>query len=133
MPFLRRDESGVWFIDYLLGYIDAVGEPYPVLDFFNAHKALVESNLTELLKKPKPYPDSITDKILWLLRYHNGTMHRLKEDDWRWLSDDEYAATKEDFVVEVPDHPIFKEFELIKDEEDEVPPELGGRKRAKRR
>src|SRR6185437_10227930 len=74
-PFLRRDESGVWSLDYLPGYIHAVGEPYPVLDFFNMHKALVEFNLESLLKKDRPYPDSVTDKVLWLLRYHNGTMN----------------------------------------------------------
>ncbi len=115
--FLRRDESGVWFLDYLRGCIAAVGEPYPVLEFFNTHKALVESNLAELLKKDRAYPDSVTDKVLWLLRYHNDAMHRLPEADWQWLSGDDYSARKEDFVVEVPDHPVFKEYELIKDEE----------------
>src|SRR2546430_1381393 len=74
------------------------------------------------VKKDRPYPDSVTDKVLWLLRYHNGTMNRVTEEDWRSLSDDDYTATKEDFIVTVPDHPVFKEYELIVDaSDDEVP------------
>lgn len=127
--YLRRDESGVWFLDYLPAHMDAIGENYPVIDFFQKHKGIVELNIADLLKKQRPYPDSITEKILWLLRYHNATMNRLTKSDWRWLSGDDYTAKKEDFLVDIPDHPIFKEYELIKEPEEEVPPELGGRGR----
>ncbi len=116
-PLLRRDESGVWFLDYLGGFIDAVGEQDPVLGFFERHKDLVEMKLAEM-KKERPYPDSITDKVLWLLRYHNATINRLTKADLRWLSGDGYKAKKEDFLVEIPDHPVFKEYELILDDED---------------
>jgi hypothetical protein len=116
--FLRRDESGVWYLDYLPGYIGAVGEPGPVLDFFNAHKALVESNLAELLKKDRPYPDRVTDKWLWLLRYHNSTMNRVTGANWQWMSDEDYTTKRDDFLVDVPDHPIFKEYEQIIEVED---------------
>ncbi len=108
--YLWRDESGVWFLNYLPAHMDAIGENSPVLNFFQKHKAVVESSIEDLIKKPRPYPDAITDKILWLLRHRNGTMNRLTEQDWRWLSDDEYAAKKEDFLVDVPDHPIFKKY-----------------------
>jgi len=74
--FIKRDDDGVIFIDYLGGMQDEVREPEDYFDVLEVHKKFIETNIAKFKKKKK-----VLSKYLWLTKYHNAVVQaRLKPD-----------------------------------------------------
>ncbi len=109
---LRRDDAGVWYVDYLRGIIGNFDyEPDGTGLFYLDHKKLIEEKINAWLEKKQTTIDSVGEKVAWLIQYHNSTMSALPEDDWKWiLSAEDCTLEKDDFFVKPPDHPLFAAF-----------------------
>lgn len=72
--FIKRDDDGVVFIDYVGGMQDECAEPADWLEFLRVHKAFVENNIAKFKEKKR-----VLSKYLWLKKYHNAVVQaRLK-------------------------------------------------------
>jgi hypothetical protein len=65
--YIKRDDDGVIFIDYLGGVQDEAGEEY--LGFLRIHKRLVEGNMVKFKHNKR-----VLSKYLWLMKYHNAVV-----------------------------------------------------------
>jgi len=112
---LRQDDNGVWFIDYLRGISGNFDdEPEGTVSFYLKHKQLVEERLKEWVASNKAGPDSISEKLLWLLQYHNSVMNGFTKKDWELLlSPEECSWEREDFFIDPPQHALFKAYPPI--------------------
>jgi hypothetical protein len=67
--YLRRDDDGVIFIDYLGGMQDEVSEYAEYLDFVQVHKSLIEEKIEKFKNNKR-----VLSKYLWLKKYHNAVV-----------------------------------------------------------
>jgi hypothetical protein len=70
--FLRRDEDGLWFIDYLFAARNDLDTP-------EAYPGLLENNRMHVEKvlSRRVALDAVAVKALWSAQYHNGVLDRL--------------------------------------------------------
>jgi hypothetical protein len=72
--FIKRDDDGVVFIDYVGGMQDESAEPADWLAFLQVHKAFIEKNIAKFKEQKH-----VLSKYLWLKKYHNAVVQtRLK-------------------------------------------------------
>jgi hypothetical protein len=67
--FIKRDDDGVVFIDYLGGIQYEAGEAGEYLEFLQSHKQFVEKNIAEFKENKR-----VLSKYLWLKKYHNAVV-----------------------------------------------------------
>jgi hypothetical protein len=85
--FIKRDDDGVIFVDYLGGMQDEGDDPGDYLEVLGIHKQFVEKNLVKFKENKRVLP-----KYLWLKKYHNAVVQtRLKPGFY------------EDFLVKGPE------------------------------
>jgi hypothetical protein len=78
--FIKRDDDGIIFIDYL-GGMQGEGEPEDYFAFLRVHKEFVEKNLAKFKDKRR-----VLAKHLWLKKYHNAVVRaRLTKDFYEEL------------------------------------------------
>ena len=109
---IRRDEHGIWFVDYIRGITGEFDdEPEGTGMFYWKHRNFVTDKIAAWIRLKKEGPDSVSEKLHWLLQYHNSSMKLLGDDDWECLlSAEDCSLKKEDFFVLLPDHPLFREY-----------------------
>jgi hypothetical protein len=74
--FIKMDDDGVSFIDYLGGMQDEVREPEDYFGVLETHKEFVEKNIAKFKENRR-----VLSKYLWLKKYHNAVVQaRLKPD-----------------------------------------------------
>jgi hypothetical protein len=78
--FLRRDEDGVWFLDYLAHIRNEADNHYEYASFLLKHQALIEAQRTEIaaLTPGLPQTESRVEKLKWMISLHNT---HLQEND----------------------------------------------------
>jgi hypothetical protein len=85
--YIKRDDDGVVFIDYVGGMQGEAADPADWLEFLHAHKAFVEKNIAKFIEEKH-----VLAKYLWLRKYHNAVVQtRLK------------LGFYEEFLVKGPD------------------------------
>lgn len=88
--FVKRDDDGVIFIDYLGGMQDECDHPADYFDFLEKHKKFVEKNLAKFKESKR-----VLYKYRWLKKYHNAVVQtRLKPGYY------------EEFLVDEPGSPL---------------------------
>jgi hypothetical protein len=70
--FLRRDEDGLWFIDYLFAARDDLDSPELFLGLLANNRKHIEKVLSQ-----RSALDAVAVKVLWAAHYHNGVLDRL--------------------------------------------------------
>jgi hypothetical protein len=90
--FIKRDDDGIIFIDYL-GGIQGEGEPEDYFAFLRTHKEFVEENIAKFKDKRR-----VLAKYLWLKKYHNAVVQaRLTRNFY-----EELLVTGPDTTPDVP-------------------------------
>jgi len=109
---LCQDDNGVWFVDYLRGINGNFDEePEGTATFYLKHKRFIEQRLQQWVALKKPGPDSISEKLIWLLQYHNSMLKGFADPEWEWLlSSADGSLGKEDFIINPPKHPLFNRY-----------------------
>jgi hypothetical protein len=86
---LRKDNDGVWFIDYLRAFATEANDQAAYLRFLKAHRQLILDRLPEFEQLT-----SVLAKYGWLVNYHNVWVSGLNDDALEKL-----GATKETLFV----------------------------------
>ncbi len=73
--FLRRDEDGLWFIDFLFALRDDLDSPEAFLGLLANNRTHIEKVLSQ-----RSALDGVAVKMLWSAHYHNGVLDRLIAD-----------------------------------------------------
>jgi hypothetical protein len=91
--FIKRDDDGVVFIDYVGGMQDEGTDPADWLEFLRVHKAFVEKNIAKFKEQKR-----VLSKYLWLKKYHNAVVQtRLKPGFY-----EEFLVNGPDTASDVP-------------------------------
>jgi hypothetical protein len=91
--WVKRDDDGIIFIDYLGGMQDE-GEPGDYLAFLMVHKEFVEKNIAKFKDDRR-----VLTKYLWLKKYHNAVVKtRLPQQFY-----EELLVSGPDTTPDVPD------------------------------
>jgi len=91
--YIKKDDDGVIFIDYLGGMADEADDPGDYLVFLKIHKKLVEQGLTKFEDNRR-----VRLKYLWLRKYHNAVVRTRLSDDQH----EEFCITTADGTTDVP-------------------------------
>lgn len=67
--FIKRDDDGVVFVDYVGAMQDEGADPGDWLDFLRTHQKFVEQNIAKFEGQKR-----VLSKYLWLKKYHNAVV-----------------------------------------------------------
>ena len=75
---VRRENDGIYFIDYLRSFQTEIDEPEYIPVFLRNHKEIILKNAGGAAQL-----NPVSAKYLWLASYHNSVIHEFKEEFWR--------------------------------------------------
>jgi len=81
--FLRKDEDGVWFLNYLMLSRSERDDDKQYASFLERHKALIEKQRREVSALPRgPYRQNRLEKLKWLIELHRHHISDLNPEDF---------------------------------------------------
>jgi len=105
--YIKRDDDGVIFIDYLGGMQDEFSDGADYFTLLTAHKNLIEKGIAKFKDNQR-----VLFKYLWLKKYHNAVVQTRLTSDFH----EEYYITLPDTAHEVP--PLVSGLRVNGDKED---------------
>lgn len=96
---IKMDDLGVWFVDYVIALHDSFDEFDEYLSFLRRHKQTIESTAQSWCDRELLGPDSLSNKIRWVAKYHNSCIVNLNK---------RYSQTRlQELTVKLPEHAVF--------------------------
>lgn len=75
---IRRENDGIYFIDYLRSFQTEIDEPDDIPVFLRNHKELIVQNVGGVTQL-----NPVSAKYLWLASYHNSVIREFEEEFWK--------------------------------------------------
>lgn len=95
-------DDGIAYVDYCRAVQRELDDPYTYPDFLNQHREVILANVSG-----QENINSITNKYMWLSRYHNSCVDEWTDDALR-----KCGYEREELIVSVSDLPALQAVEL---------------------
>lgn len=99
---LRREDDGVYSIDYLRSFLGEIDEPEDCPVFLERHKKLILSN-----SKAFGELNPVSAKYLWMAHYHNAVVGELQDEFF-----EAYEIDRSDLEISTKEMPVLQALDL---------------------